>query len=185
MPRFVGDAIDLSNWQAPTRLVQRDDGETVLEKLPPHKSLKVVSKAGMITHVSLVNGSGRPIANDPYGNLKQVEKLDPQRGGMVPYGKCPKAIGLHEALPKPMREGSPCKMSADGHPIGNMHPCKCIVDLIALRTQANNKAEAATEARLKPRDARDAEQRDELHRKFVEHLEGGGTQKPKGKRDEA
>jgi len=168
MPRYVGDAVDISNWVAPTRTRTLPDGEVVIEKLPPSQSMLMIDRAGHVRYIPMHNGSGRPLANDPYWNKKYPEKLD---AGMLPYGKCPKAIGLHEKLPASLQtDGTPCRIAADGSPISNMHPCKCIVEIEAIRKRLNTANDAKQESRLKPRDARDAEQRDELHRTFVEQM---------------
>jgi hypothetical protein len=172
MPTYVGDAIDLSNWAPPQRKLTRPDGEIVLEKLPQLANVLVLDDRGNSRRLPRANGMGKPIANDPYWNQKKPEK---EAAGMIPYGACPKRLGLHDQLPENMRDGAPCKLGADGSPIGNDHPCTCILKLQEVRRKFAEKQNLENEQRLKSRDTRDSEQRDAVFQKF---LEEGAKKKP-------
>jgi hypothetical protein len=99
----------------------------------------------------------RQAKNDPYRLYKVEEK---SRLGFVPYGKCPKAAGLSEWVPEKLRDSGPCKLAADGHPIGNEHACRCVVEIIKLRNGSNAVQMKELEDRHRSKEMRETDQRE-------------------------
>jgi len=182
-PRYQGAAVDLGVWKPPQQRRINDDGEVVIEKLPTVASCKMVNPAGAVIYLPLQNGMGRPRPNDPYRLQIAAEKM---AKGFVPYGNCPRSLGLAHLLPKHLRDGSPCKLSADGHAVDDEHCCPCVEALIAAR-QGKQSAEMTS---LEERQRSKADREIELRERQIGALTGaietlGAAAKPKrGQREE-
>lgn len=166
--RYAGDAHDLTDWSPPV-LVRRgvdDNGEPfeIHEKVPSAASVKCVNLAGSITRRVVVCGSGKPAENDAHRLQVVAEMLEK---GWVPYGTCPKELGLQKWLPKEQRDGMPCKSSVDEdgthHPIDDEHCCECINTIEKVRKAAQFKKTARVNERFKTDSTRKLEvQQDQL-----------------------
>jgi hypothetical protein len=150
--RYQQDAVDLGSWNPPTVRRTTDDGDVVIEKVPSTASVRMVNPAGHIVCVTLHNGMGRPHPNATERLEIEERKL---KAGFVPLHACPKSLGLHEWLPKAMRDRGPCQIGAGGGPISDEDPCECIGAIIAARTKANNKAMAEIQKRYESRESRE------------------------------
>lgn len=165
--RYVGNAVDLANWAPPRIQRTSDDGEMIFEHPPTVASCKMVNPAGFVVYVPLQNGMGRPSPNDPYRLQIGAEKLEK---GFLPYGDCPIGLGLSGNLPAKFRDRPPCRMAADGHPIGDEHPCECVVAAIEARSNKQTERMAEDEIRRKPKDARELDQRDKAIEKLSDAI---------------
>jgi len=130
-----GDAIVLKKgWKPPRVNTRLADGTTVQERKPSAPCILLLHPCGSVYEGVFGPGSGRRQPNDPQENRVLWDKV---QLGHLPYGRCPKAMGLHEHLPAELRDGPPCKAAktADGTlvPIGPEHPCDCIRKLEAIR----------------------------------------------------
>lgn len=158
MIRHLQDgAIDLAVWEPPQRIRVAPDGEQIIEKIPSMPSVKMINPKGHIVFVAVANGMAKQARNDPYRLYKMEEKT---QMGFVPYGKCPKAEGLHDFVPDNLKASPPCKVAADGHMVGNEHPCACVVEILKLRRAKNDKAMEELEERHRSRQMRETDQRE-------------------------
>lgn len=182
--RYAGDAHDLSDWSPPV-LVRRgvnDDGEPfeIHEKVPSSASVKCVKPSGSVTRRVVVCGSGKHSENNAYRLQIIAEML---QKGWIPYGTCPKELGLQKWLPKDMREGTPCKSAVDEdgtlHPIDDEHCCECVNAVEKVRKAAQAKKMAKINERYKTDDSRRLEvQQDQLQMMtgLLEKIGGGDAE---------
>jgi hypothetical protein len=146
---------DLANWSPPQRLL-KTKGRPIVEKLSPLLSRKVVDLDGNVVQQAASNGIANRSPQDPYGQQTHAEKLygRPRAikgtpGGILPYSKCPIAIGAGHFLTEyEIPHGAPCALAHNGREISNADPCEHIVALIKARQDAAKARNEETENRI-------------------------------------
>lgn len=146
--------VDLGRWQRPMRRIKLPDGTIVIERPPAGRSLKAVNMAGSVVWIRLSNGMANRAPNDAYGLQKEYEKI---QKGFVPYSRCPQTlIGIIPAhlLPSAILGRPPCTAGRGGLKLGSIDEetnqevcCKCIEELIAIRTAQHSALQEKREAR--------------------------------------
>lgn len=132
----------------PTRKVTDADGLVRTEKLPPMPSRKYVKASGSVVRIALTNAAALRNTNNSYGHRAHAKAI---RNGMVPYGDCPARTLV--GLPQNMRDETPCAPGS----YGEHRACIHVERIIALRTEAHAKAEAASYERNKSQQQRHLE----------------------------
>lgn len=132
---LAGDALVVTKgWKPPRINTRLPDGSTVQERKPSGPCIRMLHPCGNDYEGVFGPGGGKRQPNDPQENRILWDKI---QLGHLPYGRCPKTLGLHEHLLPEMRATAPCKSATlpDGTlvPIGPDNPCACILELQKVR----------------------------------------------------
>lgn len=145
--KLAGDAIELRRGWAPPRIQTRTpDGSMVIEIKPSAPCLKMLHPSGTVYELVAGPGAGRRMPDDPQESRILSDKV---KLGHLPYGRCPKSLGLHRHLPDGLQNGPPCTVSASGKPIGPDTPCACVVEVERMRKARQNALTAELEDKYK------------------------------------
>lgn len=159
---YSREAVDLGKQPIPPTIRTRmPDGEVRVERIPAALHIKMVHPAGHVVRCVLSGGMGKHEANDPQilQNMQELPEL-----GFIPYGMCPKRLGMHEHLPQSARAGEACTVAVDGKtPISVNACCKCVAATIEYRRTVAAKETNKTEQRYK---SNAAQERDALARQL-------------------
>lgn len=150
--QLAGDALALRKGWAPPRInTLLPDGTMVQERKPAAPCLKMLHPSGTVYEGVFGPGAGRRMPNDPQEQRILYDKL---QLGHLPYGRCPKALGLHAHLAEELRDGAPCQSTTWGNskelvPIDPDHPCTCIKAMEEIRKDAQRVKTLKDEERYK------------------------------------
>ena len=166
---LAGDALELRKGWTPPRIRNRNsDGDVVIELKPAAPCLKMLHPSGTVYEGVFGPGAGRRMPDDPQENRVLGDKI---KLGHLPYGVCPKSLGLHKHLPDSLQGGAPCTMAPNKAPISPDNPCACIVEVEAMRKGKQLTSTDQLEARYK----RDPERRMELAERSAEAQDKANT----------
>lgn len=165
---------DAKRWVRHKRTVTLPDGRRVTERRPIVKSCKAMNLGGHEIWFPLATGPKQDVENDPYGQAIVFSK---EKQGMLIKARCPQGGNYHvqSHLPEAVRGRRICTEGVHGGPISDANPCRCYLDIQAVRQAENAAAMKKIEGTAKNKAERDAAIQDAI---LSQLLAAGKQQQP-------
>ncbi len=146
---------EAERYKLAARAIIGEDGVKRVEKRPIQKSARMIHPSGDVVWVPLYAGPSQLAENDPY---KMATVFAKQRLGFLFLNRCPQMEGYETQrhLPASLRGRKPCEAGAKGGPISDADPCKCALEVSAIRRGIQSAAMEKINNNEATRAARDA-----------------------------